>query len=510
MQKILLSATLTRNVDKLAQLGLWRPLLVQVKGRGGTSAHTDALTATATATPAAHAHSQSQAPLYTLPATLTHRSVLVPDPTARPLYLLHFVFGGGSATGPHHKRILVFCKSRDEAKRLGRLVEVVAEEYAGEVERAAGAATGTEEKVPVAVKVDVVTSEVRAGERKRALREFGKVPGLGGGPGGEGGAGEMDDESDGEQDEHPASTTAPSSRPSTAHSSSASDRVHVLVTTDLPSRGLSLPPALSPLVISYTPPSSLQTHVHRIGRTARAGHVGKAYTLVAAGGEWGMWGEVCRKGGVKVDRERIKVGGLEKCYERALRRLEREVKGRREGGKDEKGGKGRGGQGLDQGEGEDKHGDEMEVEEEEKEGKGEDDEGDSSDEDEDDEDDDGGSGEDDLMDVDVDVQGSREVDTDSEDSDSDSNSDSSDSDSDNEPTLAPKRKGKILQRTSTGTSSRTIGPDTSKSHSPPRKPAPTTTTTTTTVARAADNFDDNNTPEMKEAIAQLLAVVGGM
>jgi len=54
--------------------------------------------------------------------------------------------------------------------------------------------------------------------------------------------------------------------------------VHYLVCTDVAARGLDI--AELPVVINYDVPLSADDYVHRIGRTGRAGHRGRAYTLI--------------------------------------------------------------------------------------------------------------------------------------------------------------------------------------------------------------------------------------
>lgn len=133
------------------------------------------------------------------------------------------------------------------------------------------------------------------------------------------------------------STTPRAARKSTLKSFAAG-RVSILVASDLVSRGLDIPNLAH--VINYDLPNSLTSYVHRIGRTARAGKQGHAWTLfTSTEGRW-FWNEIGRIKGVersgrKIERVNIKEDffGEEQRgrYEEALEELGREARNSRPG-----------------------------------------------------------------------------------------------------------------------------------------------------------------------------------
>ncbi|EAQ88330.1 hypothetical protein CHGG_04949 [Chaetomium globosum CBS 148.51] len=74
-------------------------------------------------------------------------------------------------------------------------------------------------------------------------------------------------------------------RSATLNAFSACKDPAVLITTDISSRGLDVPAV--DLVIEYDPAFAVPDHVHRIGRTARAGRAGKAVLFLLPGCEEG-------------------------------------------------------------------------------------------------------------------------------------------------------------------------------------------------------------------------------
>lgn len=110
-------------------------------------------------------------------------------------------------------------------------------------------------------------------------------------------------------------------------------RVSVIVATDRASRGLDLRSLTH--VVNYDVPSSITSYVHRVGRTARAGEKGTAWTLVAhREGRWfgmevakGADGKLTRS--AKMEKVHVKLDGMDEAkarYGSALQALEEEVK----------------------------------------------------------------------------------------------------------------------------------------------------------------------------------------
>ncbi|KAL8722094.1 MAG: hypothetical protein Q9225_001338 [Loekoesia sp. 1 TL-2023] len=112
------------------------------------------------------------------------------------------------------------------------------------------------------------------------------------------------------------------------------NKLNIIISTDRASRGLDIPNLAH--VINYDVPPSVNSYVHRVGRTARAGKIGKATTLVGwREGRW-FWNEIGRgqgiqRGASKVTRQALKEEGWDNeelhRYAEALRQLGEETHG---------------------------------------------------------------------------------------------------------------------------------------------------------------------------------------
>ncbi|EEB08331.2 ATP-dependent RNA helicase Dbp6 [Schizosaccharomyces japonicus yFS275] len=189
LQKLVFSATLTRNPAKISALRLVRPRLLVVQDPS-VSMEPDG--------------DEEDTVLFSLPAALQEHHVGVT--AEKPLLLYHLL------RTQQLQNTLCFTKSNESAARLYRLLELLDK--------------GSSEPLRVGLFAGILT---RA-DRRRILTQF------------------------------------------------AESNLQLLVCSDLMARGVDLPSTEN--VINYDPPSGTRQYVHRIGRCARAGREGHAWTLV--------------------------------------------------------------------------------------------------------------------------------------------------------------------------------------------------------------------------------------
>ncbi|XP_030622413.1 ATP-dependent RNA helicase DDX51 [Chanos chanos] len=231
LQKLLFSATLTQNPEKLQQLDLHQPRLFSSVHTSGTtdSTHTEE-----------KFHLPQGLTEYYVPCTLSKK----------PLLLLHFLLR--SKFSP----VLCFTNSREAAHRLYLLVKL----FGG-------------------VEVAEFSSRLSAGERKKTLKSF-------------------------EQ-----------------------GKIQLLISTDAAARGIDVNGVK--YVVNYDAPQYIRTYVHRVGRTARAGKAGLAFTFLLGVQERKFLQMVRDAGSPGINKQIVKpesLRSMEERYEETLQELGKIIK----------------------------------------------------------------------------------------------------------------------------------------------------------------------------------------
>lgn len=237
LQKLLFSATLTQNPEKLQQLGLYQPRLFSTGSAPGGPRDPDV------------DEDRDSGGKYTFPAGLTHHYIPC-SLRLKPLVILHLILE------MNFSRVLCFTNSRENSHRLFLLVQA----FGG-------------------VTVAEFSSRYGPGQRKTILKQF-------------------------EQ-----------------------GKIQLLISTDATARGIDVQGVQ--LVLNYDAPQYLRTYVHRVGRTARAGKSGQAFTLLLKVQERRFL-RMLEEGGVpgleRHDTPSELLQPLVPRYEAALSQLERAVK----------------------------------------------------------------------------------------------------------------------------------------------------------------------------------------
>ncbi|XP_043413186.1 ATP-dependent RNA helicase DDX51 [Prionailurus bengalensis] len=235
LQKLLFSATLTQNPEKLQQLGLHQPRLFSTGLARGGPKDVDA--------------DGDSGGKYTFPAGLSHCYVPCSLRT-KPLVILHLILE------MNFSRVLCFTNSRENSHRLFLLVQA----FGG-------------------VTVAEFSSRCGPGQRKVVLKQF-------------------------EQ-----------------------GKIRLLISTDATARGIDVQGVQ--LVVNYDAPQYLRTYVHRVGRTARAGRTGQAFTLLLKVQERRFLRMLAEAGAPELARHDIPgelLRPLVPRYEEALSQLEQAIK----------------------------------------------------------------------------------------------------------------------------------------------------------------------------------------
>ncbi|XP_040925466.1 ATP-dependent RNA helicase DDX51 isoform X3 [Betta splendens] len=229
LQKLLFSATLTQNPEKLQQLGLHQPRLFS-----SIHAQPNSTPAAPGLAPDGFDFPQGLTEYY-VPCTLSNK----------PLLILHFILRMKLIP------ILCFTNSRETAHRLFLLVQLFGGVHAAEF-----------------------SSRLSPGDRKKTLKEF-------------------------EQ-----------------------GKVQLLISTDAAARGIDINGVKC--VVNYDAPQFVRTYIHRIGRTARAGKSGLAFTFLFRVQEKRFLQMVQQAGSPGIQKQLIKpqsLQSMEARYEQTLQEL---------------------------------------------------------------------------------------------------------------------------------------------------------------------------------------------
>ncbi|XP_028295961.1 ATP-dependent RNA helicase DDX51 [Gouania willdenowi] len=224
LQKLLFSATLTQNPEKLKLLDLHQPRLF-------SSTHT----AEAPTLQQDGFHFPQGLTEYYVPCTLNNK----------PLHILHFIIR--MKLSP----VLCFTNSRETAHRLYLLVQLFGGIQAAEF-----------------------SSRLSPGQRKKTLKEFEK------------------------------------------------GKVQLLISTDAAARGIDINAVKC--VVNYDAPQFIRTYIHRIGRTARAGKSGLAFTFLLRVQEKKFLQMLSDAGSPGIQKQMVKpesMKSLEERYEQTLHEL---------------------------------------------------------------------------------------------------------------------------------------------------------------------------------------------
>ncbi|XP_030438345.1 ATP-dependent RNA helicase DDX51 [Gopherus evgoodei] len=240
LQKLLFSATLTRNPEKLQELGLYQPRLF-------TSVYSEKRAVTAGTETEQNAEKK-----YTLPEGLSQYYVPC-NLNSKPLFLLYFMLR------MKFTRVLCFTNSKQTSHRLFLLIQA----FGG-------------------VNVAEFSSRLTPSERQRTLKEFER------------------------------------------------GKIQLLISTDATARGIDVKGVKC--VINYDAPQFIRTYIHRVGRTARAGKVGLAFTMLLKVQEWKFLQMLRDAGSPDLEKQLVKSEYLKPLlqqYEEALSKLQKTVKDER-------------------------------------------------------------------------------------------------------------------------------------------------------------------------------------
>ncbi|KAL7799759.1 P-loop containing nucleoside triphosphate hydrolase protein [Trichoderma ceciliae] len=305
VRKILLSATLTRDLSLLNQLALRRPKLILLESG-----------------------SDAQVAEHSLPELLREHAVRIHDANLKPLYLLDLLRSRHMAIDSDTTKLDVATEAQSDSSSETSSDDSGPESESGSdtssysdtsSDSDSDADSSASAKKPRSQPCNLQTiprSLIFTKSNEAALRLSRLLVLL--------------DKSLATQISTLTSTTPTSIRRKTLRAfTTPSSSLRLIIASDLVARGIDIPKL--PHVINYDLPPSVAGYVHRVGRTARAGRSGCAWTLVGDGESGWFWGKIGKGAGVKraqkVDRVMIEEMSEERIeeYEDALEKLGKEA-----------------------------------------------------------------------------------------------------------------------------------------------------------------------------------------
>lgn len=289
IRKVILSATLTRDLSLLNQLDLRRPRLIVLEREGDVDM-------------AEHS----------LPRTLREYAVRVHDTNLKPLYLLALLTSS-QMKGSELQETKHDVKSPPTTRSESDSESDSSSDTSSDTETSTSASSSPptaskETSVPVAL---IFTKSNESALRLSRLLAI----------------------LDGSLSKHigTLTSTAPSHvrRKTLRAFTTPQSPVRLIIASDLVARGIDLPRLDH--VINYDLPPGVPGYVHRVGRTARAGRPGSAWTLVGDDESGWFWGKIAKGTGIRREQRVDRVIIAERSereieeYERALGELGKEA-----------------------------------------------------------------------------------------------------------------------------------------------------------------------------------------
>lgn len=300
VRKVILSATLTRDLSLLNQLALRRPQLIVLEG-------------------------DSSAPIaeHTLPALLKEFAIRVHETNLKPLYLLDLL------SGPYMQAALADTENKDAVDDAAESEsssdsssssssdsDSSSDSSSSDSDSTSDSDSSDDEPAKPLKKSKLPHCLIFTKSNESALR-LSRLLAI------------LDDTLSAHISTLTSTTPTHIRRKTLRAFTTPSSPVRLIIASDLVARGIDIPKLGH--VINYDLPASAAGYVHRVGRTARAGRAGCAWTLVGDEESGWFWGKIAKGQGVrraqKVERTKIDEMSEErvKDYENALAKLGKEA-----------------------------------------------------------------------------------------------------------------------------------------------------------------------------------------